>query len=89
VQVEYIEQGNLRVQTSPPVPATIYVDGQPMDDWGCWTYLDVGYYTVSFETIPGLLTPQPIIVWVGPSSISSTHVIGDYNTGQSQIIPGP
>jgi thermitase len=89
VQIEFVEQGNLRVETSPPVPATIYVDGQPMDNWGCWTYLDVGYHTVSFGSIVGFLTPQPLIVWVGPSSTATTHVIGDYNTGQSQIILDP
>jgi len=77
--------GNLWVQTSPPVPATVYCNGEPMDDWGFWTYLDPGVYTVSFETLAGFTTPAPIDVTV--TAGATTHVVGDFNTGVSTLVP--
>jgi FtsP/CotA-like multicopper oxidase with cupredoxin domain len=84
VTVNFIQQSNLRVETIPAAPATIFCDGQPMDDWGCWTYLDAGQHTISFEPLAGLLTPPPLIVTVVAGV--TTHVTGDYSTGTSQVV---
>jgi hypothetical protein len=81
VTANFAVMGNLHVVTSPPVPATIYVNGHPMDDWGFWTYLEPGTYTVSFQTINGLNTPPPVEVTV--TTGLTTTVIGDYENGQT------
>jgi hypothetical protein len=52
-----------------------------MDDWGFWTYLEPGTYTVSFQTINGLNTPPPVEVTV--TTGLTTTVIGDYENGQT------
>lgn len=84
VIVNFSPQGNLRVGTSPAVNATLFVNGQPMDNWGFWTYIDPGIYSVSFQTISGLQTPAPIVVTVSASA--TTHVVGDYSTGVTQVV---
>ena len=56
-----------------------------MDDWGFWTYVVPGDYTVSFEPIGGLLTPPPLAVTVTASQ--TTLVEGNYTTGQTVVIP--
>jgi Ca2+-binding RTX toxin-like protein len=42
---------------SNPVPATISVDGIPMNDWGMWTDLDVGEYEVCFGAVEFYTAP--------------------------------
>ena len=68
--------GNLRVETSPALPATIFANGNPMNDWGFWASLEEGEYTVSFQDMPGYVTPAEEVVTVNPGE--TTHVIGDY-----------
>ena len=81
--VNFIELGYLRVQISPwiPDPPTIFVDGEPMNDWGLWVSLEDGDYTISFQAIDGYLTPPPIVVTVTAGEM--TEVFGDYVTGSS------
>jgi uncharacterized repeat protein (TIGR02543 family) len=86
VIVNFIELGNLRVETvSGGIPPTIYCDGVPMDDWAFWTNILPGEYTVSFETLDGKLTPPPLSVVVAAGA--TTHVIGNYDTGQTTLQP--
>ena len=69
--------GYLRVQTSPTLPATIYLDGVWMNSWGLdWVKVTPGSHTVSFGEIPGYVTPEPVIVMVLQGGISS--VVGTY-----------
>jgi hypothetical protein len=85
VIVNFVELGNLRVETSPPMPATIYCNGVPMDDWGFWTNILPGQYTITFESIDGYLTPDPQEVTVVAGQ--TTHVIGTYEAGQNTVTP--
>lgn len=55
----YHALGWLRVVTQPALPATIYVDGVPRDDWGVWTALAPGTHTVSFGAVAGYAPPAP------------------------------
>jgi YVTN family beta-propeller protein len=48
---------SFRVRTSPPVPATISIDGTPRDDWGFWSDLPQGRHEVCFGPVPGLRPP--------------------------------
>jgi len=81
----FTQMGNLWVQTTPAVPATIFCNGYPMDDRGFWTNLEPGQHTISFQAISGYTTPPPIVVNV--TAGQTTHVMGNYNTGQSYIVP--
>jgi nitrous oxidase accessory protein NosD len=70
--------GSLRVITSPAVPATIFVDGIPRNDWGMWQSMPAGTYTVSFGSVPGYPTPLPQQVTVTEGRL--TVVTGSYAT---------
>jgi hypothetical protein len=85
VIVNFVQLGNLRVETSPPLPATIYCNGNPIDDWAFWSNIEPGEYIISFETLDGYLTPPPIIVTV--TAGAGTHVVGNYIDGTSQVVP--
>jgi hypothetical protein len=87
VVASFIPLGNLRVETSPvlPVANTIFVDGNPMNDWGLWVNLEAGEYTVSFEEMDGYQTPPPAVVSV--TSGVTTHVTGDYLNGETMVSP--
>jgi uncharacterized delta-60 repeat protein len=62
VNGSFLERGWLQVTTSPAVPATIYVDGAPMDDWGVWTDVDPGSYEVCFGAVAGYAAPECQVV---------------------------
>jgi len=47
----------MRVQTSPPLPATIYMNGTPVNDWGAWARF-TGIGSICFGPVPGY-TPPP------------------------------
>ncbi len=70
--------GRLRVETTPSLPATVFVDGQWMNCWGLdWVKVTSGYHTVSFGDVPGYVTPQPIVVYVpvgGVGTVSGAYV---------------
>ena len=86
VVATFAPQGNLWVQTNPGLPATISVNGQPMDDWGFWTVSQTRVHTPClFETISGFLTPPSLAVTV--TGGATTHVVGDYNLGTTTIVP--
>lgn len=76
VVIHFIQLGNLQVETSPMLPATIFVDGEPMNEWGFWLYLEAGEYTVSFEDMPGYITPSPEVVII--TAGVTTEVTGYY-----------
>jgi hypothetical protein len=84
VIVNFIELGNLRVETIPAMPATIFRDGVPMDDWAFWCNIEPGEYTISFEDLEGYLTPPPMTVTIVAGE--TTHVIGNYETGQTTLL---
>ncbi len=87
VVVSFIQLGNLRVETSPVLPTanTIFVDGNPMNDWGLWVNLEAGDYTVSFQDMDGYQTPPPTVVTVTPGV--TTYVSGNYETGETTVNP--
>jgi hypothetical protein len=85
VIVNFIQLGNLRVETLPATPATIYCNGNPMNDWAFWVNIEPGSYIISFQAVAGLLTPPPMTVTVVAGA--ATHVVGNYNTGQNMIVP--
>ena len=84
VIVNFIPLGNLHVNTSPAVPSTIFVNGNPMDDWGMWADMESGTYTISFRPIAGFSTPPPLVISVIPSA--TTHVVGDFSAGTTQMV---
>ncbi len=53
----FTPRGYLRVDTSPAVPSTISVDGQPRNDWGMWTDIDPGDYEVCWGAVAGFDPP--------------------------------
>jgi hypothetical protein len=85
VIVNFVQLGNLRVETTPALAATIYCNGHPMDDWAFWTNIEAGSYEISFQPMDGYLTPPPITVTVSPGA--GSHVIGNYTNGTSQLVP--
>jgi hypothetical protein len=85
VEVNFIPLGNLLVQTTPAVPATVFVNGNPMDDWGFWADIEPGTYTISFQPFDGMLTPLPLVVTVVAGA--TTHVVGNYTTGLAAVVP--
>jgi hypothetical protein len=84
VVANFTQLGSLRVETTPATAATIFCNGQPMDDWAFWTNILPGSYTISFQPVTGLLTPPPITVTVTAGLL--THVIGNYTLGTTQSI---
>jgi hypothetical protein len=76
VRVDYLAHGWLRVTTDPPVPATIFVDGVPRDDWGMWQSMPPGTYEVSFGEVRGFRPPAPqsVTVYAGETA----RVVGSY-----------
>jgi hypothetical protein len=85
VVIPFIQLGNLRVEVSPALPATIFVDGNPMNDWGLWVNLEAGDYTVSFQDMDEYQTPPPTVVTVTPGV--TTYVTGNYETGETTVNP--
>lgn len=81
----YQRRGNLRVMTSPAVPSTITIDGEPANDWGVWTDLDPGTYQVCFGAVANYTTPacQNAVVTSG----GNTVVTGNFTA--SPGAPGP
>jgi len=72
----FIAEGGLRVVTTPPSSATVYVDGIARDSWGIWLDLPAGEYLVSFGDVPGHTAPEAQTVQVVPGQ--TTLVVGEY-----------
>jgi len=73
----YTLAGLLVIKTDPPVPATLYVNGTPVDPWGL-DYLPVkpGKYIIRFGDVPYYVTPKEAIVKVEPKKV--TIAVGYY-----------
>lgn len=76
----YAAHGFLRVITDPAVAGTIFVDDIPRNDWGMWTDLPPGTYTVSFGSVAGYDSPAPREV---------TVVAGQTTTTTGAYVPNP
>jgi WD40 repeat protein len=74
----FTQRGFLRVTTSPAVAGTMTVDSVPRNDWGMWTDVPTGSYTVCFGPVIGYLTPPPCQS-VAVNAGVETDVIGTYN----------
>jgi parallel beta-helix repeat protein len=63
----FTQRGFLNVQTSPPVAATISVDGIPRDDWGLYTDFPAGSHQVCFGAVADFTAPgcQDVTVTAG------------------------
>jgi len=73
----YAMNGLLKIETSPPVPATLYVDGVARDPWGLdYLPLPRGSYMVRFGDVPYYVTPEDMQVQVLPGS--TTTATGQY-----------
>jgi len=74
----FVQRGLLQVQTSPPEPGTVSVDGTPMDDWGVYTDIPTGNHQVCFGPVANLTPPtcQNVTVNAG----ATTQVIGAYGS---------
>jgi len=69
--------GELRVTTSPALPAQILVNGTPRDTYGlAWLDLAPGTYTVSFTHVEGFTEPAPQTVTVNAGA--TTTVQGNF-----------
>jgi hypothetical protein len=84
VKAYFRRLGSLRVETYPPLPVTIFIDGIPRNEWGLWVDIEGGNYTITFEPYDGYLTPPPINVSVTYGGL--THIIGNYTDGTVRII---
>src|SRR5437667_5460769 len=85
VQGNYGVNGYLRVVTNPALPSTISVNGAPRDDWGMWTALPPGTYTVHFGAVQGYNPPADQTATVNPGA--TTLITGNF--AQNPSAPGP
>ena len=83
VTINFVQEGTLKINTSPPTDAVVFVNGSAMDPWGDWVSLIPAKYTVSFQSISGLTTPNTVTVAV--SSGVQTTVTGFYNNGTTKV----
>src|SRR3989475_407969 len=77
----FIQQGSLRILTSPALAATLFVDNVPRDDWGMWQSIPSGSYVVSFGPVPGYTTPAPQTAMVTAGALST--ITGTYSIAAS------
>ena len=73
---KFVQHGNLKVETNPPVPATIFVDGIPRNDWGMWQSMEPGTYRVYFGPVAGYVAPGPQTAVVVAGELTSA--VGTY-----------
>ncbi len=85
VQGNYATLGFLRVITNPAVSSTISVNSVPRDEWGMWTALAPGTYTVHFGLVAGYNPPADMSATV--SAGSTTTITGNFAANPSA--PGP
>ena len=72
----FIQQGSLRILSSPALAATLFVDNVPRDDWGMWQSMPAGSYAVSFGPVPRYTTPTPQTATVTNGALST--ITGTY-----------
>ena len=85
VEGSYAIHASLRVTTEPAVPSTISLNGIPRNDWGMWSALPAGTYTISFGLVAGFTPPAPITVTLAPGEFR--HVPGPFTATPGA--PGP
>ncbi|MGH8648334.1 MAG: PKD domain-containing protein, partial [Burkholderiales bacterium] len=85
VNGDYAVLGYLRVLTEGAPAGTIYVDGEPNNDWGMWREAAPGTYTVSFGPVAGFDPPATRQVTVVAGATATTT--GVYTANPSA--PGP
>src|SRR5256712_8771573 len=89
----FIQQGSLRILTSPALAATLFVDNVPRDDWGMWQSMPAGSNAGSFGPAPRHMTPTPQRATganCGLSTITGTHhVAGSPPTFRGSAGPAP
>ncbi|MGH3656208.1 MAG: RHS repeat-associated core domain-containing protein, partial [Micromonosporaceae bacterium] len=78
VQGRFVQRGVIKVETSPPVPATITIDGIARNNWAVWTDLPAGGYQVCFGQVPAHVAPPCRYVTLTPGA--TTTVTGTYDT---------
>jgi hypothetical protein len=73
----YSRAGLLKIETIPPVPANLYVNGIRRDPWGLdYLPLPPGKYTIRFGDVPYYVTPPEQVVEIMEDGI--TVVTGEY-----------
>ena len=73
---QYRRNGSLRVLTDPAVPATVFVDGAPRNDWGLWTDVPSGDHQVCFGEVVGFVPPACATYAV--TAGANTTVVGSF-----------
>jgi hypothetical protein len=73
----FTQRGGIHVLTTPPVPATITIDGVARDTWGVYTDIPTGSHTVCFGSVPGHAT-TPACQTVTVNAGLETVAIGLY-----------
>ncbi len=53
IQGEFVTRATLDIVTTPPVAATITIDGSPVNDWGAIVSIESGNYDVCFGLVEG------------------------------------
>ena len=76
----FTQDGFLRVQEAPAgADGTIYANGQPVDDFGYWSYLPAGTYQVCFGPAPGHATTPACQSATVTGNGAETDVTGTYS----------
>ncbi|MBX3285687.1 MAG: hypothetical protein KF703_10115 [Actinobacteria bacterium] len=78
IQATYVQEGYLRVMTSPAVASTITVDNLPRNDWGLWAQVSPGSHKVCFGAVAGYDVPACRDVTVpagGTGTTTGTFVV--------------
>jgi Ca2+-binding RTX toxin-like protein len=81
----FVANGWLRVQTSPALPGTITVNGTSTNDWGSWSDLPPGGYTVCFGQVQGFDAPACVATSVAAGV--QTDVAGVYTPNAAAPVP--
>jgi sugar lactone lactonase YvrE len=68
---DFTQRGYLDATTSPAVAATIYLNGQPTDDWGTWTDIPTGTYDLCYGAATGYSMPacQSVSITAGSTTV--------------------
>jgi len=82
----FIQNGEVRVITDPPVAGTISVDGVPYDDWEVWLDMAPGPRTICFGDVAGFTAPGCETISVTSGGALQT-ITGNYIANPGA--PGP
>ena len=73
--------GNVRVRTTPALPATLFVDGNPANDWQVWSPMAAGQREICFGFVPGFVAPPCQTISVPASRAGLIDIQGTYTPG--------